>query len=68
MENTKAAPINLWFRMIVLQAIFCIIVLLAVLVTKFCFKPTFKRLEKWYKNNMTQTTSVSEVLEKNHEN
>ena len=68
MEKTKDSRGGFGFKMLALQAIFCIIVLLTVIITKFLFKSTFNSLKKLYKNNLTQTTSVSEVLEENDEN
>lgn len=68
MEKTKDTHSGFWFKMIVTEALFCIIVLLAVVTTKFFFKSTFNSLKKWYKNSLVPTTTVSEVLEEENEN
>ncbi len=56
-------PISLALAFTITQAICISLILLSLIAIKYLFKPTYKELEKWYRNNMLSDTAVSEVLD-----
>ena len=45
------------------QSICVVIMLIIILITKFCFKTEFKKLKNFYKEQICTHTTVEEVLE-----
>ena len=58
-EEIKLTPKNMYVPICVTQAISVVLILIAVVVIKFFFKSKFKKLEKWYAQNMLQETTIT---------
>lgn len=50
------------YRLIIAQTICVAIIILSILFTKYFFKNTYNKFLAWYKENVTVTTDVNEVL------
>lgn len=48
--------------LIITQSVCVLIIITSVLVTKYFFKGTYKKLGSWYKENVCVTTDINEVL------
>lgn len=48
--------------LIITQSVCVLIIITSVLVTKYFFKGTYKKLDSWYKENVCVTTDINEVL------
>ncbi len=54
-------------KIIITECICLLTILAVVLVTKYFFKPEYKKLKNFYKNSICSETDVREVIEKNYE-
>ncbi len=53
-----------WFyKAIIVQSVCVLIILSGVVVIKYFFKANFTKIEKFYIDNITADTKISEVLE-----
>lgn len=53
-----------WFyKNLIIEGVFVLIVVLTVLFTKYFAKDTFLELQKFYKDNLTSDTEISEVID-----
>jgi hypothetical protein len=63
METDEAKRFsNCFINIIITQALCVLIILLAVLLLKYFFKPEFSKLKGWYQKNICNDTYVEEVL------
>ena len=52
-----------YVKLIIAQGIIAIIVILFVLILRFCFKEEYKDFKNWYIENAISDTDVYEVVE-----
>ncbi len=53
-----------WFyKAVIVQSVCVFLILISVVVIKYFFKDTFIKIEKFYTDNITADTKLSEVLE-----
>ena len=53
---------NMYINIVITQLICVLLVTASVLVLKYCFKSDYEEFKVWYLEEITPTTSVSEVL------
>lgn len=53
---------NMYINIVITQLICVLLVLISILVLKYCFKSDYEKFKAWYLEEITPTTSVSEVL------
>ena len=53
---------NMYINIVITQFICVVLVTACVLVLKYCFKSDYEKFKVWYLEEITPTTSVSEVL------
>ncbi len=55
-------PSSKWLNIIITQIVCVSIILLALLIMKYFFKPTFNSVKEWYEINICNDTDINEVL------
>lgn len=53
---------NMYINIVITQLICVLLVLISILVLKYFNKTEYKKVKAWYLEEITPTTSVSEVL------
>lgn len=53
---------NNYIKLLVTQGIIAAIVILSILIIKFCFKDTYNDFKNWYKDNLLTDTDINEVI------
>ena len=53
---------NKWVSIMITQMIAVFVITAAVLVIKYASRPTFLKIKAWYKENILNHTSISEVI------
>lgn len=53
---------NMYINIVITQFICVVLVLISILVLKYYNKTAYKKVKAWYTEEITATTSVSEVL------
>ena len=59
-ENT---PNNTMMKIIIAQAICVFSIIALIFIIKLFFGKTYKKIEKWYNENICYQTTISEILE-----
>ena len=54
--------INKWIAIMITQMVTVCIITATVLAIKYINKPTFLKIKAWYKENILNHTSISEVI------
>lgn len=67
MEEREKTSADSYMKICIVQSVFVIVVILAVLVTKYFFKGTYAKIKNWYEENICVSTDVNEVVEENYE-
>ncbi len=62
MKDSEKIQNSFWVRCIETQFIAMIVIVISVVVIRFCFPKTFVRLSKWYNKNILDETKISEVI------
>jgi len=53
-----------WFyKVVIVQSVCVLVILLSIVIIKYFFKDTFAKIERFYIDNITDDTKISEVLE-----
>lgn len=60
LNEKKTEP---FYGIIIVQCICVAVILLSVVTVKFFFKPTYQKVQKWYKENITVDTDIKQVIE-----
>lgn len=66
-EKIAERPADSYAKIIAAQAVCVLLIIISVLIMKYFFGGTFKKIEKWYNENICVSTDVNEVLEENYE-
>ncbi|MDO4607570.1 MAG: hypothetical protein Q4B40_00065 [Clostridia bacterium] len=62
-EIIEIKPKNMFAAISITQIICVVVILLAVLVIKLGFKPSFIKLQDWCKNNILEPTHITAVFD-----
>ncbi len=63
MENetqvVEIKPKNMYVQICITQTICIVVILISILVMKFCFKSSYTKFTKWCKNNVFEKTEIT---------
>lgn len=62
-ETQKTKPKNMYVAIATTQTVCIAVILIAVLIIKFFFGDSYKKLEKWYDKNILDQTTVSGIFD-----
>lgn len=66
-EKIIKKPADSYAKIIIAQCICVGLIIITVLVTKYFFGSTYRKIKKWYDENICVSTDVNEVLEEDYE-
>ncbi len=58
-EKVKTNPKNMYIPICITQTICITVIIISVLIIKFFFDTTFKKLETWYTDNILTETTIT---------
>lgn len=60
--KVKEKEKDVFFSVAVTQSVLAVILIVCILIIKFFFKGQYKDIKKWYSDNMTVDTNISEIV------